>query len=407
MNILYIAYSCSPYHGSEDKIGWNVPVECAKTNNVFVITKEEQREYTENYLKNKPVENIRFYYVDIPEIYKKIFAGQMYSGRLNIWNRRAFHIAKAICEKEKIDVIHQITPIEFRSIGDYGKIPAVKFVCGPIGGGVHIPRALYGYVKGHGMVEAIRTAANWWHKQLFRITGKMKRIDDLLFVNRETADYLKDLLPKNQKQTIHTDIGIDTAELAGKRLGGRSGKCRFLVAGRLIYIKGHAFLLDALKRIPEGLDYECRIVGAGPERDKLQAKVQADAVLRERVVFTGAVAYQQMEQEYEQADVLILPSFREATGTVLLEAMSKGIPAITIGKFGGAELLDENSGWLYDGTDEESYIENLKNAVAECIQNLEEVKRRGINARKAAENYTWERKAEVYLNWYTALIQKK
>ena len=87
--------------------------------------------------------------------------------------------------------------------------------------------------------------------------------------------------------------------------------------------------------------------------------------------------------------------------------MSKGIPAITIGKFGGAELLDENSGWLYDGTDEESYIENLKNAVAECIQNLEEVKRRGINARKAAENYTWERKAEVYLNWYTALIQKK
>lgn len=407
MNILYIAYSCSPYHGSENKIGWNVPVECAKTNNVFVITKEEQREYTENYLKNKPVENIRFYYVDIPEIYKKIFAGQMYSGRLNIWNRRAFHIAKAICEKEKIDVIHQITPIEFRSIGDYGKIPAVKFVCGPIGGGVHIPRALYGYVKGHGMVEAIRTAANWWYKQLFRITGKMKRIDDLLFVNRETADYLKDLLPKNQKQTIHTDIGIDTAELAGKRLGGRSGKCRFLVAGRLIYIKGHAFLLDALKRIPEGLDYECRIVGAGPERDKLQAKVQADAVLRERVVFTGAVAYQQMEQEYEQADVLILPSFREATGTVLLEAMSKGIPAITIGKFGGAELLDENSGWLYDGTDEESYIENLKNAVAECIQNLEEVKRRGINARKAAENYTWERKAEVYLNWYTALIQKK
>lgn len=407
MNILYIAYSCSPYHGSENKIGWNVPVECAKTNNVFVITKEEQREYTENYLKNKPVENIRFYYVGIPEIYKKIFAGQMYSGRLNIWNRRAFHIAKAICEKEKIDVIHQITPIEFRSIGDYGKIPAVKFVCGPIGGGVHIPRALYGYVKGHGMVEAIRTAANWWYKQLFRITGKMKRIDDLLFVNRETADYLKDLLPKNQKQTIHTDIGIDTAELAGKRLGGRSGKCRFLVAGRLIYIKGHAFLLDALKRIPEGLDYECRIVGAGPERDKLQAKVQADAVLRERVVFTGAVAYQQMEQEYEQADVLILPSFREATGTVLLEAMSKGIPAITIGKFGGAELLDENSGWLYDGTDEESYIENLKNAVAECIQNLEEVKRRGINARKAAENYTWERKAEVYLNWYTALIQKK
>ena len=42
MNILYIAYSCSPKSGSEEKIGWSIPLESAKSNNVFVITKEEQ-----------------------------------------------------------------------------------------------------------------------------------------------------------------------------------------------------------------------------------------------------------------------------------------------------------------------------------------------------------------------------
>lgn len=90
MNILYIAYSCNPFAGSEDKIGWCVPYESSKTNKVYVITKEEQREPVERYLQSHPLENIEFYYVDIPAFYKKIFKGFMYSGRLNVWNKRPF-----------------------------------------------------------------------------------------------------------------------------------------------------------------------------------------------------------------------------------------------------------------------------------------------------------------------------
>ena len=77
----YIAYSCNPFAGSEDKIGWCVPYESSKTNKVYVITKEEQREPVEKYLQSHPLENIKFYYVDIPNFYKKIFKGFMYSGR--------------------------------------------------------------------------------------------------------------------------------------------------------------------------------------------------------------------------------------------------------------------------------------------------------------------------------------
>ena len=78
MNILYIAYSCNPKKGSEDKIGWCVPFESAKTNKVYVITKEEQREPIEEYLRHHSVKNIKFYYVDIPAIYKKIFKEQYF-----------------------------------------------------------------------------------------------------------------------------------------------------------------------------------------------------------------------------------------------------------------------------------------------------------------------------------------
>ena len=40
----------------------------------------------------------------------------------------------------------------------------------------------------------------------------------------------------------------------------------------------------------------------------------------------------------------------------------------------------------------EEYIENLKKAILECIANPDEVTRRGKNARKKAEKYTWQEK---------------
>ena len=49
MNILYIAYFCSPYWGSEDRIGWRIPLESAKSNCVYVITRIEERRSIEQY----------------------------------------------------------------------------------------------------------------------------------------------------------------------------------------------------------------------------------------------------------------------------------------------------------------------------------------------------------------------
>lgn len=121
--------------------------------------------------------------------------------------------------------------------------------------------------------------------------------------------------------------------------------------------------------------------------------------------FTGAIPYTKMECEYIKADVFIMPSIRETTGTVLLEAMSKGIPVITINKFGGAILFDKNTGWLYNGNNKEQYVENLKSAILECILNPNEIVRKGKNACKKAENYTWQEKNKKYQKIYKKLLE--
>lgn len=216
MNILYIAYSCNPFAGSEDKIGWCVPYESAKSNKVYVITKEEQREPIEKYLNEHSVKNLKFYFVDIPCIYKKFFMGFMYSGRLNIWNKRAYPLAKQISKDKKINIIHQITPIEFRAIGDYGKIKNVKFVCGPLGGGEALPKGLKDYAKGHKIIEFIRTVINHWYRFKLRATGKINRCDYIMFANTETQKFL---MERGRKQNLNCrykvvfDNGLRSDEL--------------------------------------------------------------------------------------------------------------------------------------------------------------------------------------------------
>ena len=400
MNILYIAYSCNPFAGSEDKIGWCVPYEISKTNTVYVITKEEQREPVEKYLQRHPLQNIKFYYVDIPNFYKKIFKGFMYSGRLNVWNRRVLPLAKKISADQKIDVIHQITPIEFRAIGDYGKIANIKFICGPLGGGESLPNGLKDYAKGHEIIEVVRSGINRWYRFKLRITGKLNRCDYIMFANRETRDFLG----LDENVPLVTEIAADEISIEERIVPNDiNNELVFLFAGRMVYRKGLELLFDAIMEIPDEWKYIVKIVGTGPELSHLKHRCESNSLLSAHVQFMGAVEYSEMQREYEMSDVLIMPSIRETTGTVLIEAMSQGMPIITINKFGGAILVDENTGWLYSGENRKSYIAGLKNAMVACIVNPKEVEKRGQNARKKVKDYTWKRKCDQYEKIYKRL----
>ena len=198
-----------------------------------------------------------------------------------------------------------------------------------------------------------------------------------------------------------TEVAVDINDIKDTcNEKGRNEECVFLVAGRMIYRKGLDFLFDALMRIPQETRYQVRVVGDGPELEHLRKRGKEDLNLSEHVHCMGSIPYMEMEKEYAGADVFIMPSIRETTGTVLLEAMSKGIPVITINKF------DENTGWLYGGNSKEEYIENLKKAIFECIAYPDEVTRRGKNARKKAEKYTWQKKNEKYQAIYEELLKK-
>ena len=115
-----------------------------------------------------------------------------------------------------------------------------------------------------------------------------------------------------------------------------------LFVGNLIKRKNVDSLLEA-KKISSG-DYYLVIVGDGPEFKKLAKKVE-DENIRD-VIFTGS--RNDVENIIPSCDMLVLPSFSESFGLVLIEALACGKPVIGSDVGGITEIINDDVGLLVD-----------------------------------------------------------
>ena len=64
IRVLISAYACEPNKGSEPGVGWNWALQMAKMDEVYVITRSNNRKVIETFLQKHPVEHLHFYYHD-------------------------------------------------------------------------------------------------------------------------------------------------------------------------------------------------------------------------------------------------------------------------------------------------------------------------------------------------------
>ena len=130
------------------------------------------------------------------------------------------------------------------------------------------------------------------------------------------------------------------------------GGFQVLFVGRLVERKGVKYLIDAVQRMPPDLRARLVVIGDGPEREPIGARVR-DAGLEDRVEIRGRVSDEELRSAYAGADVLVLPSILDARGdteglgVVLLEAMSYGVPVVASDIGGITDIVEhETSGLL-------------------------------------------------------------
>jgi glycosyltransferase involved in cell wall biosynthesis len=139
-----------------------------------------------------------------------------------------------------------------------------------------------------------------------------------------------DLQRYNHQQpccTLHDEYGIpEDAPIVG-------------VVARLEAEKGHRTLIDAwpevLAAVPNAW---LLVVGEGSERDALEAEA-ASLGVNERVVFTGR--REDVPAVTAALDVAVLPSYREAQGLSVLEAMALSRPVVASNVGGIPEMIED------------------------------------------------------------------
>lgn len=108
-----------------------------------------------------------------------------------------------------------------------------------------------------------------------------------------------------------------------------NGALRVLFAGTLQLRKGVQYLHEAVKNL-SGESIELRVVGPSLLSEDANRK------LGEYCHMEGAVPRSRMEDHYQWADVLVLPTLSEGSANVCHEAMAAGIPVITTPAAGSA-----------------------------------------------------------------------
>jgi len=150
-----------------------------------------------------------------------------------------------------------------------------------------------------------------------------KFADEIIVLSRNVQDYFKQTYGRETRYLPNAVVPVEKkpAEQIEQEYGlQKDGYLLYL--GRITPEKGIHYLIEAYK----GLETDKKLVIAGGASDS-QAyfdELKASAAGDERILFTGFVQGQMLEELYSNAYVYVLPSDLEGMPLSLLEAMSYG-----------------------------------------------------------------------------------
>ncbi len=151
----------------------------------------------------------------------------------------------------------------------------------------------------------------------------VKHADEIIVLSKGVQRYFMDTYGR---ETVFIPNGVNRpeikhADIINKRFG-LSKDSYILYLGRIVPEKGEHYLIDAFKQIDT--DKKLVIAGGSSDTDEYMDRLKKMAQGDERIVFTGFVQGQKLEELYSNAYIYVLPSDLEGMPLSLLEAMSYG-----------------------------------------------------------------------------------
>ena len=413
LNILAIAYACSPLHGSEAGVGWGWVNAIAESHNVTVLTADYNAgEINRNLAANtKPVRNtLRFLYVKNKSwhyrpqgMWLKV-ENSLAKPLMNIayqnWLGYAFTEAQQEIKQNSYDLVHLITYVGWRFCGRFYQL-GIPFVWGPIGGLKNTPWRLFPalglggaiYYGGRNLINSLQIRTLSGPRRALRKTQGA-----VIAATSEIKEALHDRFGSSSK--VICEVGIPNVEPVEPTHRESNEPLHICWSG--VHLPGKALhlLLRAAARLPEDVNYCLHILGDGPsnrEWRSLAKRLDVDG----RCHWYGRLPRDRALDVMKTCHVFTMTSLKELTSTVAIEGISLGLPIICLDHCGLADLVTDACGIKIPVC----AIQQIESEIAQAIMTLynnDDLRYRlaqGAIAR--SQDYSWQSKMtaldEIYL----------
>jgi glycosyltransferase involved in cell wall biosynthesis len=346
LKVLVSAFAFSPVKGSEFGVGWDYVRAVALKHKVWVITRSIEREETEEYMRHHAGElrNVSVHYVplknrtiNIP--FREIVYGLIYRN----WQQRAYRLARALDAEVDFDLIHHLNGIGFREPGYLWKL-GKPFVWGPVGGMQYFPWWLRKAVPFRSRLFFLfKNLANAWAMHADRRPRLAAAGSNcILAATSNVAEKIREVWGRDSTLLCEVSAPHLEPRMPARREPGQP--LRIIWCGACDPAKTLNIVLHALRLVSD--EYrEWQLIAIGDGRLRKSWMELAERLgIADRCTFTGRVPRTEVHAMMTDGHCLVQPSLYDATSTVVVEALSYGLPVVCLDHFGFSDAVSADCG---------------------------------------------------------------
>lgn len=403
LKILINAYACSPNMGSEPGMAWNWVSNLAKFCELYIITEGEFKEKIEDVVPTlEQGKNMHFYYNPVSDEIRKMCWNQgdwRFYKYYKEWQWKTYLIAKDICSKQNIDVLHQLNMIGFREPGYLWKLSkesGVPFVWGPVDAKDKFPVAYLGgaSMKTKLFMRLKNFLTVWQLKHSKRVRQAASQASVIFSASSNSKESLKKYMAIDSPLLNETGCYVQEHPLIDK-----SQKETFdvLWVGKLDFRKQLGIALQSVA-IADNENIRLHIVGGG---DAEPYKQLANTLgVTDKCIWHGAVSHDEVQSIMQNSDVFFFTSIAEGTPHVVLEAIGNNLPVVCFDTCGQGDAVNENVGRKIELSTPMQSVHEFARVLKELERNRDLLKQMSENCKQRQLELSWEEKAKTMVKWY-------
>ncbi len=231
--------------------------------------------------------------------------------------------------------------------------------------------------------------------------------DRIIALSRSERELLQQYCPGVNDRVRIVGNGIEEIAIAPSPTRPTRDMPTVLFTGRFVERKGIRELIDAISIVLDQAP-TTRFILAGGHRNCTGAEMESWLLpptlnsYRSRIHFTGWLTPTQVVARYRNADILVVPSWYEPFGMVVIEGMLHGLAVAASAVGGPAEILEHNrTGFLFRARNARALSQAILTLVKEPDRR---VRIAAAGAKEVRKKWLWPRIVEKMQSVYSELV---